>query len=66
MNKEEKEQYDLKSIENKYKKDGKPFNNIWNELINNGDLVNYTNKAKNIIEHFLKDIKPKWLIYCPF
>jgi len=55
----------LKSKDTKYDlKD--PCNHLWNDLINNGELINYTKKAKEIIEYFYSDKKPRWLIKCPF
>jgi len=56
----------LKSIDTQYNKTGNPYNHLWNDLINNGDLRNYTIIAKEIIEYFYSSKKHRWLIKCPF
>lgn len=56
----------LKSIDTEYQRTGDPYNHLWNDLINSGELINYTIKAKKIIEYFLVDKKPRWLTKCPF
>lgn len=56
----------LKTIDTEYHRTGDPYNHLWNDLINNGEIINYSIKAKKIIEYFLKNKKPRWLIECPF
>ena len=55
----------LKSIDTKHNILD-PYNHLWNDLINNGELINYTIKAKEIIEYFYNNKKPRWLIKCHF
>lgn len=56
----------LKTIDTEYNRTGDPYNHLWNDLINNGEIINYSIKAKKIIEYFLKNKKPRWFIDCPF
>lgn len=55
----------LKTIDTKNTPDN-PFNHLWNDLINNGELLNYSKKAKRIIKYFLKNKKHRWFERCPF
>jgi hypothetical protein len=56
----------MKSIDLEYKKEKEYFNHIWNNLINNGDYINYTLKAKKIIGYFLDNKPPRWFDMIPF
>ncbi len=42
------------------------FDHIWNRIINNGNFIDYSIKAKLIIEYYINDAKPRWLRLCPF
>jgi hypothetical protein len=56
----------LKSNDTQYNKKGNPYKHLWNDLINNGEIKDYTKIAKGLIEYFYKDKKPRWLNKCPF
>ncbi len=45
---------------------GNPYEHIWNDLINNGEIIDYSKKVKRIIKYFLKNNEQCWFAKCPF
>ena len=57
----------IKTKDLNYIKSKNKFNHLWNRIINNGNFIDFSKKAKLIIEYHLKDgNKPRWLKMCPF